>query len=92
MKTITAITLLAAVTISPALGQTAGAPLEIAENYSSSNWGRNAIWTRWGALGQGMMQNTVQEIPSRATTAGETITLGKIGIKASVSVTFELTK
>jgi uncharacterized protein YggE len=39
-----------------------------------------------------MSQNVVQNIPTSAENISETIALGKISIKASVSVTFELKK
>jgi hypothetical protein len=74
------------------LGQTVGSPIQINENYRGSNWGYYSSWSPWGyGRGQGMAQNVIQDIPAESEGTAETIALGKIAIRASVSVTFELT-
>jgi hypothetical protein len=73
------------------LGQTAGAPIEINENYSGSPWGYYSSWSGWGyGRGYGMSQNVIQEVQGRDSEISDTIALGKISIRANVSVTFEL--
>lgn len=73
------------------LGQTIGLPLQISENYPglpgryySSWWG--ASWGR----DPGMSQNIIQEAPGNTGEISDTIALGKIAIRANVSVVFEL--
>lgn len=76
-----------------ALGQTVGAPLLINEGYGGSPWWYYSSWSGWGySRGQGMSQNTIQNAQSGSGEISETIALGKISIRASVSVTFELKK
>ena len=76
-----------------ALGQTIGDPLQISEGYGGSDWWYYNSWSGWGYGRSNMMsQNVVQNIPSGSDNISETIALGKISIKASVSVTFELKK
>lgn len=73
------------------LGQSLGDPLQIQENYSSS-WYYSS-WSGWGyGRGQSMAQNAVQNIPAESAEMTETIALGKISIRAGVSVTFQLKK
>lgn len=74
-----------------ALGQSVGAPLQISENYSGSDWWYPSSWHGWGyGRASGMAQNVIQNVPSESGGTAETIALGKISIKAGVSVTFEL--
>ena len=76
-----------------ALGQTIGDPLQISEGYGGSDWWYYNSWSGWGYGRSNMMsQNVVQNIPSGSDNISETIALGKISIKANVSVTFELKK
>ncbi len=76
-----------------ALGQTIGDPLQISEGYGGSDWWYYNSWSGWGYGRSNMMsQNVVQNIPGGSDKISETIALGKISIKASVSVTFELKK
>ncbi len=76
-----------------ALGQTIGDPLQISEGYSGGDWWYYNSWSGWGYGRSNMMsQNVVQNISSSSDQISETIALGKISIKASVSVTFELKK
>jgi uncharacterized protein YggE len=73
------------------LGQSAGAPIEINENYSGSPWGYYSSWSGWGyGRGYGMSQNVLQEVQGRDSEISDTIALGKISIRANVAVTFEL--
>jgi uncharacterized protein len=73
------------------LDQTIGKPLQIIENqhggwyfYNGCHWGSSRDY--------GMSQNSMQNAPSGSGEAGEgeTVALGKIGIRANVSVVFEL--
>ena len=70
-----------------ALGQTLGRPLTIQEV-------RNDWWFGWRSSSRysGMSQNVIQNAPSSPESEGEleAIALGKISIRANVSVTFEL--
>lgn len=75
------------------LSQTIGDPLQISEGYGGSDWWYYNSWSGWGyGRSNTMSQNVVQNISSGFDNISETIALGKISIKASVSVTFELKK
>jgi uncharacterized protein len=75
-------------------GQTIGKPMQIVENggYGYSFGG----WRGWGASGRdyGMSQMTLNAVAVAPSTpggeGGETVALGKIAIRANVSVVFEL--
>jgi uncharacterized protein YggE len=71
------------------LNQTIGDPIQINEGYGGYNW-----WSSWSSWGYGrtnmMTQNVVQNINTGTGEISETVALGKISIKANVSVTFEL--
>lgn len=74
-----------------ALGRTVGTPIQINENYSGSPWRYYSSWSGWGyGRGRGMSQNVIQNIQNGAGGTFETIALGKISIRAGVTVTFEL--
>jgi len=74
-----------------ALEQSIGAPIEINENYSGSPWGYYSSWSGWGYnRNYGMSQNVLQEVQGGGSEISDTIALGKISIRANVSVTFEL--
>jgi|WetSurMetagenome_2_1015567.scaffolds.fasta_scaffold29481_2 uncharacterized protein len=76
-----------------ALGQSIGDPLQISEGYSGGDWWYYNSWSGWGNGRSNMMsQNVVQNIPSSSDQISDTIALGKISVKANVSVTFELKK
>jgi uncharacterized protein YggE len=76
-----------------ALGQFIGDPLQINEGYGGSNWWYYNSWSGWGyGRSNVMSQNVVQNIPADSDQISETIALGKISIKANVTVTFELKK
>lgn len=71
------------------LNMKVGDPVQINEGYGGYNW-----WSSWSGWGYGrtnmMTQNVIQNIESGAGEISETIALGKISIKANVSVTFVL--
>jgi uncharacterized protein len=71
------------------LKQTVGIPIEINE-HGTSPWSYASSW--WGGYGraQGMSQNVQQDVSGGGGEPSETIALGKISIRASVSVTFEM--
>ncbi|MGB5530974.1 MAG: SIMPL domain-containing protein [Ignavibacteriaceae bacterium] len=75
-----------------ALGQRIGDPIQINEGYGGSNWWYYSSWNGWGYGGRSnyMSQNVMQNIESGTGEISETIALGKISIKANVTVTFEL--
>jgi len=76
-----------------ALGQTIGDPLQISEGYGGYDWWYYNSWSGWGYGRTNMMsQNVVQNVPSSSDQISDTIALGKISVKANVSVTFELKK
>jgi len=64
------------------LGQTIGAPIQISEGYGG--------WSGWRPSRQAMSQNVVQEVPDGGGEIPGTIALGKISIRANVTVSFEL--
>jgi uncharacterized protein len=72
------------------LGQAVGAPIQINENMSGSNY---SYYSGWGRS-QTMIQNSNLILDSRSGSGeiSDTIALGKISIKANVNVTFELRK
>jgi len=75
------------------LGQSVGAPIQINESYSGSPWWYWSSWSGWGyGRNQGMSQNVVQNVQGSSGEISETISLGKISIRAAVTVTFELRK
>jgi hypothetical protein len=75
------------------LGQSVGTPIQINESYSGSPWWYWSSWSGWGyGRNQGMSQNVVQEAPGGSGEISDTIALGKISIRAAVTVTFELRK
>ena len=73
------------------LGQTVGAPIQISENQSGSPWWYGSSSWGWsGGRSQGMAQNVVQDARPATTEISDTIALGKISIRANVTVTFAL--
>jgi uncharacterized protein YggE len=73
------------------LGQSVGVPIQINENFSGSPWWYYSSWSGWGyGRNQGMSQNVIQNVQAGAGEISDTIALGKISIRANVSVTFEL--
>lgn len=76
--------------MSAVLGQTVGAPIQISENYIGSPWSYWSSWSGWGGRSAGMSQVQVQADRGGSGGISETIALGKLSIRANVSVTFEL--
>lgn len=74
------------------LGQSIGAPIQINENYTGSPWWYSSSWSGWGYNSYySMSQNVVQNVGTSSDgDISETIALGKISIRANVTVTFEL--
>jgi len=74
------------------LGQSVGKPIQINE-YSGSPWGYWSSWSGWGwGRSPGMSQVQVQADRGSSGDITDTVALGKLAIRASVSVTFELEK
>jgi uncharacterized protein YggE len=71
------------------LGQTVGPPLSIHENPTGSSWWYPSGW-RTSGFGQGMTQNVVQNAAPEGSDTVGMIALGRISVRASVTVTFEL--
>ena len=75
------------------LGQSVGAPIQISESYSGSPWWYWSSWSGWGyGRNQSMAQNVIENVPGDSGEISETVALGKISIRAAVTVTFELKK
>ena len=76
-----------------ALGQLIGDPMQISEGYGGSNWWYYSSWNGWGYGRSNIMsQNVIQNIENSSGETADLIALGKISIKANVTVTFELKK
>jgi uncharacterized protein YggE len=75
-----------------ALGQSVGAPVQITENSGGAPWSYYSGGYGWGyGRAQLSAQNYVQDARGAGGgESGETIALGKIAVRASVSVVFEL--
>ncbi len=74
--------------MSAVLGQTIGKPIHISENYTGSSW-----YGAWGrGRSSGMSQVQVQAERGGSGEITDTVALGKLAIRAGVSVTFELKK
>ncbi len=75
------------------LGQSIGSPVQISETYSGSPGSYYSSWSGWGyGRGAGMPQNAIQNVQGGPGEISETIALGKISIRAGVSVIFKLKK
>jgi uncharacterized protein YggE len=73
------------------LGQFIGAPIQISDNGSPGQY--YSSWSGWGSRqSNGMSQNASQDVSGGSGETSDTIALGKISIRASVSVTFALKK
>jgi len=74
------------------LGQSVGVPIKIDEKHSGSPWWYYSSWSGRGyGRGQGMAQNVIQNVQGGASgEISDTIALGKISIRANVSVTFAM--
>jgi uncharacterized protein YggE len=72
--------------MSAVLGQAIGKPMQIHENYTGSSW-----YGTWGrGRSSAMSQVQVQADRGSSGEITDTVALGKLAIRASVSVTFEL--
>jgi uncharacterized protein YggE len=74
-------------------GQAVGAPLAISETYAGSPWSSYSSWGYggWGyGRDRGISQNVAQNAGGDPGEAAGGIALGKIAVRASVSVTFAL--
>ncbi len=73
------------------LGCTIGKPLAINESYGGGSWYFSS-WSGWGygRSSGGMSQNVIQDQRGSGGEEPQCMALGKISIRASVSVTFEL--
>jgi uncharacterized protein len=76
--------------MSAVLGKSVGAPIQINENSAGSPWGYYSGWSGWGGRYQGSSYANIQVDRSGSGEITDTIALGKLTIKASVSVIFEL--
>jgi hypothetical protein len=73
------------------LGQSVGPPVQISEG--ASPWWYYSSWTGWSfGRSSGMSQVVTQSAQPEASEALDSIPLGKISIRANVTVTFELKK
>jgi uncharacterized protein len=75
--------------LSAAVGLKLGRPRGISEG-SFGYWGANRSWWGWGGYGQAQSQNVQLVSGGEGETGGETLPLGRIGVRAQVSVTYEL--
>ena len=74
-----------------ALGQSVGAPVQITENTVGAPWSYYSSWYGWGSSrGQMAAQNVTQYAQGGAGENSDTIALGKIAVRANVTVVFEL--
>ncbi len=72
------------------LGNSIGTAIQINESYAGSPWYYSG-WSGWGsARSHGMSQNVMQNVSGGSGDITETVALGKIAIRANVTVTFEL--
>jgi len=75
------------------LGQSIGSPIQINETFSGMPWRYFSGWNGWGSgRSPGMSQVNVQADRSNSGEIKDSIALGKLSIRANVSVTFELNK
>jgi uncharacterized protein len=74
------------------LGCTIGKPLSITENSNVSGLWYYSSWSSWGygRSSDAMVQNYIQDTRGAGSENPESFALGKISIRAGVSVTFEL--
>jgi uncharacterized protein YggE len=72
------------------LGGTIGRPMTITESYSGGSWYFSS-WSGWGyGRGSMMSQNVIQDTRGSGGEDLQSMALGKVSIRAAVSVTFEL--
>lgn len=72
------------------LGQGVGKPVAISETYSGGSWYYSS-WSGWGfGRSGGMAQNAIQDSRGPSGEEPQGMALGKISIRAAVSVSFEM--
>jgi uncharacterized protein len=79
--------------MSAVLGQTAGIPIQISENYGGMPGFYWSSWHGWGygwGRSSGMSQVQVQADSGSSGEIADNLVLGQLSIRANVSVTFEL--
>ena len=82
-----------AVKMSAVLGLVIGDPVQISEGYGGSGWWYYSSWSGWGSgRYNSMSQNVIQNVSNSPEQTSEIIALGKISVKANVTVVFELKK
>ena len=82
-----------AVKMAAVLGQVIGDPVQISEGYGGSGWWYYSSWSGWGSGRYSpMSQNVIQNVNNSSEQTSEMIALGKISIRANVTVIFELKK
>lgn len=82
-----------ALKMAAALGQTIGLAIEVHEDYSASPLSYYSGWRWWGGgRRQAMSQNITQNIRGTSPEISDSIAFGKLSIRSSVSVVFELKK
>lgn len=80
-----------AVKMAAVLGQIVGDPVQISEGYIGSGWWYYSSWSGWGSgRYNSMSQNVIQNVSNSPEQTSEIIALGKISVKANVTVIFEL--
>ena len=72
-----------------ALGCGVGQPLAVNESYGGGSWYFSS-WTGGYGRSGGMSQNVIQDTRGAGGEDPQSMALGKISIRAGVSVTFEL--
>ena len=73
--------------LSAAVGLKLGAPRSVSEG-SFGYWGATRSWWGWGSHGQAQSQNVL--VTEGGDPGAETLPLGHLGVRAQVSVTFDL--
>jgi uncharacterized protein len=82
-----------AVKMAAVLGQVVRDPIQISEGYSGSGWWYYSSWSGWSpGRYNSMSQNVIQNVSNSPEQTSEIIELGKISVKANVTVVFELKK
>ncbi len=73
-----------------ALGQSIGPAIQVSEEREYSPWSYRSSWYGWDDNSRGMNQNVMVDFSNSSGEIVEEIALGKIAIRAGVSVTFRL--
>ncbi|MFA6562860.1 MAG: SIMPL domain-containing protein [Verrucomicrobiia bacterium] len=81
-----------AVKMAAVLGQTIGAPINIAEGYDNYSSTYYSCWSGWSYGRSEPMSQASSRVEHSGAEGTDTVALGKLGIRANVSVSFELKK